>query len=355
MISYISYFILGLCLLLNLINTILGKKNIFLFIFLLLICWCFAWGTTGGPDYLSYLKQYQNSSLGSLSVGDFGYNFFSLVFSQILGLTFIQFRAFYYAIGYILLGKFLWKYTNKPNKILLLYTIILMPVDVVQIRNFMAMMILLYSFIFFFKKQIIYQLLTILIASLFHITFILYLIIPIIYLLDINNLYKNAIQIIIIIFIGMLIVELGRNFAQQQISIIAEQFVMQENIVYFQKITNMGHWLYWGYQIFILFLLYIIRPNILYNKNQNSFYKLLFATNIILTIYFPLFLFNNNFLRIYRNILMLNLVNFENLISARDNNSITSIFMLIYIIISWFLFSAANNCVPPLFNSSLFF
>ncbi len=360
MVFYIPYLLLILIVLGNIIY-VFHKNNNFLFFFsLLALCWVFSWATIGGPDYQAYLYHYNNisaPSIGYFASFDVGYNFFVFIFKKYTQAPFNVFLVLYYLIGFSLIGKAIWSYSNHPNLILLVYFFTLLPVDIVQVRNFLASALLLYSFRYLIDKKYLKYLLIVFIACSFHKTFIIYLILPIFMK---ENSDTRIIEFWTIFFLYILLALILHFLKPEILSIVRTltQIIFGTNKPgYFSTESRYGHLVYWVYQLFILILFFWFKPETNISQDMHiEKYFTLYNSNLGLVVLFPLFMFNNNFLRFYRNIYIMSLIVLVDCTySYKKKDKLSFLLVLGLVAFSWYGFSAASNTVMPLFRNSIIF
>ncbi len=158
------------------------KRKIFIrisYIFLLIFMWIlFAFNTYNSDyegysffyDYFAFHKSYPGIEIGFSSI---------MRLCNYFGLSFQQFLMVYSGIGVILIGKFIWNYSNRPILVMGLYFLYPYIFGITQIRNFLAACILLVALTFLYKddgKSLLIYFGLILLASTFHIASMFYLI-----------------------------------------------------------------------------------------------------------------------------------------------------------------------------------
>jgi hypothetical protein len=142
-----GYIIALVFLITNLIGTFFGNKSKIRVIFILVSLWIlFGWNTFN-PDYYNYLSWYNDVqySSGLFTQGkDFGYNLLMKV-TQLIGLEYSGFLIVVSIIGLLLIHSTIKRYAMSDSYVYLLYFIYPFLLDVVQVRNFIMMSILIYS------------------------------------------------------------------------------------------------------------------------------------------------------------------------------------------------------------------
>lgn len=355
-IKYVSYSIILSVFMMNFMFTIMRRKNIIWFSVLIMTCWMLAWGTIGGPDYEIYKNSFNFITLEGIAKGDIAYNTISYIVKELFNLSYIGFRIIIYGFGYFFLGRYLWKNTVNPNNCLLIYALLLLPVDIVQTRNFVGMVFFIYSVHLFLNQKYIKSFLSLVVASLFHTLFLGYFLIYFIYHTFRKQRNIRFIESIIIIFIITLVLQILQDTFSSAFFNLVEMFFLSDRLGYFTTRTRFGHWLYWVYQFYTLYMFYLFKSKDINSSNELLVnYKNLFYFNFLLSIFFPLFLFNNNFLRLFRNVFVLNYNYFSNRLHFNEKSILNEIVVFLYLIFSWFVFSASSNTIAPIFDNSLFF
>lgn len=155
-------------------NTRLKLVVFWLVVFLAWIMFAFS---TDNPDYKIYETWYNYSaSEGLIKRFELGYSLFYYISTK-LGFSYQQFIQVYSAIGMIILGKCICDYAKNPLSVLFLYLIYPFFFDVVQLRNFMAEVIILFGIRYlaeFRKKDVIRFVMCVLLAAMFHKTALFY-------------------------------------------------------------------------------------------------------------------------------------------------------------------------------------
>lgn len=149
----------------------------FVFISIFIVMWIISGFHTAAPDYTIYSNWYRETSLVGLTQRfEIGYSL-SMLLGVKLGLSFEQFLAVFFAIGFVLIAKTIWENCEYPSIVAILYFIYPFFFDVVQIRNFMAVAIFLSGLKYlkeFNRKNFIKMCTLITLASCFHVTAIFY-------------------------------------------------------------------------------------------------------------------------------------------------------------------------------------
>ena len=128
------------------------------------------------PDYFAYQRIYygwKNSELFSASM-ESGFKFLCEI-GQILGLDYQEMCCIFGLIGLTLISKTIIDYSPYPNLVFLIYLLYPFPIDVVQIRSFLATAVFVFSIRYIIEYQkslkkwnILYAFLCLIIAISFH-------------------------------------------------------------------------------------------------------------------------------------------------------------------------------------------
>lgn len=345
----------------NAIESTHNRKNIYFFISILVICWLISWTTVGGPDYMPYYSHYQNIGYPSKAYFkqmDVGYNVLVYLFKTKLHMSFNGFRAVVYGIGFSLIGRAIWKCSNHPNFIILIYSLTLLAVDTVQIRNFIASSLLFYALYQVLSKKYLRTALLIFIASLFHKTFLLYLIIPVLVAFRKDVHQKDIVIFAVSIYLIAIFLQIAKPFIHETVARLLDVNTKLNQISYLKSESRYGHWLQWGCHLLTVFLFFLFLPadNTISENYQISVFSAVLKINIALIVLFPLFLFDNNYMRFYRNLYIFNLIwIYEGYMASTKKNVYRTALFCLYLLVAIYCYSAANDCVPPIFLESLLF
>lgn len=277
-------------------------------VILILTMYFIAIKTVNLPD----IKNYNYLYLGDLSKSEIGFKFF-ISLSHLLNLSFFQFRAVIIAISYIFIWMSLQKMELNKSLVLAMYSLFCYNLDVIQIRNLLALSIILYSITFIVlptKNSILKYIIGISLASLFHVVSILYFLL----LLTHSNFIKRKFfkQFILLFFVVSILISLFLKIFSSSDMILINLFRMvdiEKADFYLSEEINNGFLVYWFMHIFFLISSLYIRKSYYYLKEKNHVSILLdkiFWINMVISVFLPLCILNLNFYRIFRNLLLLN-------------------------------------------------
>lgn len=292
-------------------------------------------------DFYNYYTLYKSSANAiSDRNAEIGFKILFYLFNQI-GLKFYQARLLISVVGYLLIISTIKKYTNNINYVLLLYLFYPFINDVIQIRNFLAVSIFIFSTRFLIEKPKLYVFkysLFLLIASLFHISIIYYFLI-LVFLKMNKKQTLYTLFIIMPIFITLSYTDLYKN-------LILFLFDNEKLFYYLSRKSTIGFipisiMFIFRYIVFIIFYKEAINQvnnfdNIYYKKN---IYDIIFKMNMAAFLIFPLLVYNYNFIRLYRNILILNYVLYSDVIYIiRKNGKKGNLYIFLSLILVLILF-----------------
>ena len=327
-------------------------------------------GNTASADYEIYKREY--NLIGNCfndSSFEIGYKILCKM-GNILDLNYNTFLIIYFSIGIVLIISTVVKFTNNFAFVTCLYAIYPFLYDVVQVRNFMAMSIIIYSIRYLIgdKKNDIYKyVLGVVIAMTFHSISIIYILF--IFIKKIDNkrkLFKNVIVYsVIFLLLKPLIIKL-----------LIILFPKKAVLYYMSEGTRLD--LITGYVIYVILNFLLVKysydkvnllkynDNYLSNKDRYDKYikfsDLALKINIILIGSIILVMININFLRIHRNILVLNYILYsipiaENKYMNKKDIMLNKIIVVYFVIcISCvFLFNSKyfNAVVYPIFTQNI--
>lgn len=335
-------------------------------------------------DYINYERRYNNiTNVGITYDIQIGYTIIQKI-GAFLGLNFFWFRLTVIAICLIILYFFvIKKYTNNVHYFLTFYLMYPMIIDSEQLRNFIAMTIILSAINLLRKKTSIYKILyflMVILAGTIHTVFLLYL--PLIFITQTdNNWFTKLVTACSLGLMGIMFLNGNKiPFADTIIAIMDEERITR----YLSSSTSLGFVMpliltissiilvYWSKKIsdtekYRLQKLTLMNPDIIINENrlliENNFVNLVFWINLLSTFFFPFFMITIQFYRMPRNLLILNLVTYSITINKLKKDSLHRIIYIISIVITMFLWllidliitTEADRVLIPFFTNNSFF
>lgn len=352
------------------------KTNILQYIILMIICFLTGRGaiTNDTPNYYygylitpykSYSETYEPGYLLLTKIGYF------------LGANYVEFRTAIIFIALLLLHRLVNKVAGKNSYYFyIFYAMFLIFIDNEQHRSFLAFSLIAcgISFLLFSKKikGVFQYLFFVLIASTLHASSLLYL--PLV-LVKLNNQRKLSHFIAAFSLIGCLLIFFNIFSVSFITNIITNISDGAERTAAYGAVEVRFGFLYafFLHSISIAILYKIYR--MLYDKNRfylnkgfdsslvqyNIYiYKFILTLNIISIIYFPVYMFNLQFIRIARNIFLLNLIWFAASMFVFDKKYVKKyliLLMVIILILLWFYYTFIvsdhiEDVLMPFFDES---
>ncbi len=335
LIAYILIILLGLILPRNKFVTIL----IFMFMILAAI-----WAI-GNVDYLYYEMNYEAIGIHGLNNDyEIGYQYINLL-GNLIGLKFSEFYIIVNTIIFICINGLVFRLSDNPNRVLSLYLIFPFLTDLVQFRNYISLIFVLFAVVnlFKYKRNCFKFIILVLLASTFHITSLFYLSFLLIFFIEKKYLLLMSIVIAVSVY----------TF-NSQIAIFISKFIDISKIGYFYSDVSITTKL--------LLLTYIIVFSIIIgllytskNESKNIHRKIdievIIGVNIILITTVAFVMRDLNFIRIFRNIMIIIYLIIPPFLQKKTNliriNALSFIFSIIVIISAvWWVVLAYSNSGP---------
>lgn len=265
-------------------------------------------GNISNPDTEIYTNMYYNN----IFTKDMG--FAKLInFGHMMNLNYNEFKLLVSFIGLSLIYLSLFGIVKNKMIFVLLYFIYPFFFDIVQLRNFLCMSFFILGFRCLISENKFFNLLyipLILLGASMQKVGLVYL--PIFFLRDLYEKKWIKSAVAILIFISILIGLSGsalNSFVDVIMSSLQEDLVGLEN--YLDRNTNMGWVIFWLEQFFAFFIVFLGKKLIdgkLYNitVKEVKFINYLYSTQYYMFFFLPLFVLDESFTRIIRNVLPLN-------------------------------------------------
>lgn len=296
---------------------------------------------TYNADWDAYELMYNLiTSFDKCYLTDFGYGFFNLLGNSYLHISFFWFRAIFTFCGMILLRKIISNYSPYPALVLALYFIApFFPNDIIQIRNFMAQIILCLFLSIWIESdfKLKYLCMGFILSIMMHSSITYFIIILILYII------KDEKKLYIIVGIALLMVGILPIILKKIPFIPLEKITFYLNTVN-QKIDFRGLVIIVAFLI-SLYVLYKIRnyaeccSNIRFYKWADTVYKL----NILcIPACAIMTMWTFNFYRVPRNMLLLNYIVYSMYIAEKKDKRIINYITIVLIFIG-LIWSTLNS------------
>jgi len=325
--SYIVYSFLQI---LNIAGTRLKKDSKIITLLVLILIWCFFAGDTASADVENYTNYYNKVIMGNYPQNiEVGYLFLQKIGIWI-GLNYVHFKMLSIVPCILLIHNTIKKYSDNCHYVYFFYMLYAMFFDVVQIRNFMAISIVIFAIRFLIKDGMqnkVKYIICILLATSIHSASIFYLILIFIKK-DKSNIFTK--MVICITFIFCLITFINGN-SLPFIGQIAQSINSDKISGYLESKSGYGFVFPFCLQIFNFTMIFFARKimrssnkeyrnyeinnqkNTINNESENkrnrmSFVDLIFWINFMSFLFLPLYMMSSTFYRMIRNYTILNLI-----------------------------------------------
>ena len=330
----------------------IGKLSLLIVLFIAM--WILFWGNLSNADYLTYLKEYNYiMQTGNFPIGrEIGWCLLMKISSN-FGLKYYQFLMVVSFIGLSLIMITVRKYTDKPQFALILYFIYPYLLDIIQVRQFLAMSIIVFCLRYLEKNTItenIKYIIGVLIACSIHYLSLIFL--P---LFIIKNLKTKQLYIIVFVAIAVSFYFVNDTFIQKAILSYIPFIQYKEN--YFLHRARMGFLVVFAIQSIIFGAVYYSKKFLEKHGNKEIFISIVYKINVYLFILFPLEMINVIFFRAYRIIMVPNYILFSLVFLELGKRSKVQFLAIIIILVSLlFIYSIVpvrNTVIFPIFEKNL--
>ncbi len=353
----IYYIILGVIVIASFMNKksrILSYISRFV-IFLIMV------GNTENADMRAYVLEYNHGLHGNFALQDAGYSMAQHIIQTYLHLEYWGFKCIMVLLSLILIEKAIKYFNANDNFVWGAYLAYLVFIDTIQVRNFIAMAIFVFSLIYYAKggkknTLIFCALLTI--ASTFHVLFVYYFFF-LVFKIDDKKIVRNS-----CIVFGVLLFLVSYITKNSIWGMIAGTFLGGRGSRYFSSFTKYS-WI----GCLLLFLLGLI-PFVIDNKNtvalmseKRGFLRIILNLNYCIMPALPLLLMNSNFYRLFRDILILNYIAYSLILEKYRLNSARRMLLLITMWVTVFLWNYCDysllnqrkDTIVPIWENNMFF
>lgn len=335
-------------------------------------------------DYLNYERRYNNILDRQIGYNiQFGYTIIQMI-GKTMGLEFFWFRFVVIALCLLALYFFvIKKFTANANYVLAFYLMYPMIIDSEQLRNFVAMTIVLSSISLLRREALRYKLLylgLIGVAGTFHTAFLFYT--PLIFVSDRkDSRFAKAIAVLSVLL--MVLMFLNNN--QVPFAELIMQAVDDGRFTrYLSSSTTLGFVMPLALTISSIMLVYwakhisdrelliserrlSLNPSLSIDQNrqrfENNFITLVFWINLLSSFFFPLFMITIQFYRLPRNLLLLNIAAYALATNKLKRDSLHRIgfnllaiaSMGLWLFIDLVVTTTADRVLIPFFTNNSFF
>lgn len=306
----------------GLINNLFNRRSMISSVFFLITLIIIMGGNNLNQDYLNYSYLYDGINV---DYAGYGYQLLMSV-GHTINLNYDQFRLFVCSISLILMWiGFQRMLSALSYKVYLFYFIYPFFIDVIQLRNFIVMSLLIFATSFFKKNNIFSELLFILfilVGAAIQTLSLIYLLAVLIYRFDSDDKIKELILIVMLILTILSTLPFVQNFLSNLI-LNSSIGLLQRASTYSVKVVRHGFYLYWLSDYLLVGCFIYLRKYSLIDTKSNA-YKIETAIYSIMTVaslLFPFYTIDLSFHRAFRNVIPLIIVGEIIFFSKKNGNS----------------------------------
>lgn len=357
----------------NLISVTVGDRDItidfgiFLTMILLVFLAFLAIRDNDNPDYINYFNLYLDPDISN----EVGYAVLEKI-AKSIGLNYTWFRGSVICCSFLFIWIGINRIDTNRNLIFALYAIFPFVFDAIQLRNLLAssiVIMVLPSLLSGRKKDIIKYVLGVFVATSIHVLAIVYIIFIFVPFREESILKKRFIQLLFVCsIIFVILCRLSSklyNFLVVQLYSYAGEFRAAH---YTRSKVNLGFLIYIVLELLYIIVAYLTKRNIKNKANCNMIngeqeigdgcydsVNFILYLNMALSCYFPLFLLNTLFYRIYRNMALINYTLFYTIIKKNSNleneRRLITLFILAFLInVFWIYYADEGSNFYVFFN-----
>ena len=307
---------------------------------------------TFNNDYNAYRSYYYLSGQHILSGVEIGFEGLAFFANIVIGLTYEQFRTAFFILMFVILGIYIWKLSERPNFVLILYFILFFSVNITQIRSGMSEALIIAGLYYLRENKAFSYIFAIVLASLFHVASLFFLLFAMLLFETPRNWLKyNKIIIISAAVVLLIILRVVGTAIPAVVRIITyllgNDYRASANFVEYAG----NHYLkYLPVPALILFAYYMIRNSGVWNEK----YELFELMSYIILIIYPFFTINRQLSRISRTSVIIALISFTSFVLIRSSKQMR--FLLVFTVFIGFVFyslSAYTTCLEPLLHDTV--
>ncbi|MDE6666802.1 MAG: EpsG family protein [Clostridia bacterium] len=323
--TMIMYFIFFLTASINFIYGVVKKKNLILYGFSLVIIFLLMTFNFDGPDVVVYKLAYEivgktPSTAYETTYMEWGYTSLMILGNKI-GLNFFAFRIILSFICLSLFCSSIKYYKANGNLIIGLYMLYLFFFDAIQLRNCISQFIILFATRYLSKKSwgsTLKYILCVVIAAGFHKISWLYITFLLINVSQKEKFFKNLFVFVIALF---LLCVIAKPVFLQLVNMAAG--IIGHGSNYLHGTIAYGFWIVLALHLIGIIPLYLFKNGVK-DDGVRANIEIIIKLNIILCLFLPLTLLNNNFNRIFRNNMILTQIGVALMYSHSNKSSNSS-------------------------------
>lgn len=318
-----------------------------------------------GPDIGVYISAYKtvgnapdlHSAMNSTYM-EFGFTALMIMGNKI-GLDFFAFRIILTFVCLSLFCSTIKHYKANGNLIVGLYMLYLFFFDTIQLRNCIAQLIILFATKFLFQKSwrgTFKYIFCVALAASIHTIACIYIAFLLIKVSNNEKFFKNLFIFFIALFLLCIVTKpLLYQLVNKIVSFIGH------GSGYLQSSVAYGFWIVLALHFIGIIPLYLLKNSVKDDSVRTNIENII-KINIVLCLFLPLTLFNNNFNRIFRNNMILTQIGFTLTYVYSDKSSRSSqvaMGSLLLLTGGWFFSDMMRyeieKIISPIMDSNLFF
>jgi hypothetical protein len=274
-----------------------------------LYLWVVAAFSITKADYYTYERSYYYNEMSGISLGLQPLWKAMMYFGREKGLSYQTFQSVIIFISLLLLFWLVSRYISNYSWVLIFYLFYPFALDGIQIRNFLAFVVVLWGIEFYIvnenaKFRLIKFLLVILLASMIHVSMAVYAVFCVLCIPSLSR--KESLKVLGIISAGFCAIFLEINSGSTLLAEIFSEFLGEQRSEWLVVKTHWGFLLYWAYQLLLFVLLYVGEKYAV-NDGSESAQKIKRLKESLwpLTFLLPIYIFNFSMYRYLRNFTIL--------------------------------------------------
>jgi hypothetical protein len=307
---------------------------------------------TWNYDYGAYRYYYNVSGTNVLSGVEIGFEFLASFSKNIILLDYEQFRYLFFFIMFSVAGIYIWKLSERPCFVQLLYFILFFAVNITQIRSGMSEAFVLASIYYLQQNKKIKYFIVIFLAISFHYSALFFILFSLLFFEKIEVwLEKNkkgiAITSCVLLVAFRTIGALTPMVVSYINSLLGNDYRASAN---FAEYAGNHYIKYLPVPIMTIAIFYMLR-NV--KENDESFSKYELVAFISLLIY-PLFTINRQLSRLSRTVVIISLIPFTKylLLKCKIIRYMLVCSMIVFIGYDYYCLSAYTSCLDALLHHS---
>lgn len=351
----IFVFIFVIVLLTNIIGSFSQKNKITKFIYVCMtICIILlAKSQTWNYDYEAYRYYYKVSGGNILSGVEIGFEILSQLSSKIFSLSYENFRFLFFIIMFSVVAIYIWRLSDRPCFVQLLYFVCFFAVNITQIRSGMSEAFVIASIYYLKKKLPVKYILSMVLAISFHYSAIFFLLFSLLYFQKTERWLSEkkktiAISSLILLVAFRVVGSLIPTVVRFINNIMGNDYRSTAN---FAEYAGNHYLKYLPIPVLTILLFYILRHAQHKIGKEIQLYEMMAYISLVI---YPLFTVNRQLSRISRTVVILSFIPFTKylLMHIKNKKLIFSIFFVVYIGYVYYSISAYTSCLDALLYHS---